>query len=782
MSSLSTESTPRERLSRLLTLLGRTRMFWRSATALAILGAAMALGVALCTKRIYRSETTVLYRDGMAPGAPEGESPAARAARLGPKLKDLIYARPNLEQIIRDHGLFPEKTRKSMLDAVEEMTTAVGFHARAGDSFVISFSYEDPAVAERIAALLAARMIDEHNRQNLDTATLTRDFLRRKLAEASADVDTRSRALATFLADHPQFQWGGADSPYAPAPGGAPAPRLAPTPRASVDPVTRELERELGRVEGELLAPAAPGAPSSPTEALAEAQRRRDAAHAALSAAEAARAERLTAVTPAHPDAIAADGRVAAARQALEAADSALARVRLGEARITPRADLPPERRATLERERAALRRRLEQRRGAGPAAEAPRNAAAPTDVVELETEWHRLRMALDRSRAELLTIQQNARAADLSADAVAKQGHAEMLILEPAYLPTRPDRGRGRVFFAGLTIALFLALGYAAARVLLNDTLLDAGDVAALGGPPVLVALPRWPAPPARGTPRSIIPAVRCEDEDDDLDPPSAPVVITPAPGSPLSSRALALRADAHLCHALVEAAFDDPEVELLGADVDPLAATRVLASAPPAAISALRVLRHRLEQRRGDGSFVVSLLSPGPAEGKTALALRLALTLAEAERARVILVEGNFDRPRLAAELGLRLPPEASFSAQIRRRMGGRGVPWGVVRLGPSLALLAEPEEHAAHPETLHSTHFQSAVSALRRSYEYVVIDGPGIVGSGDANVLEAVSDGVLVVVRARATRGTALTRATEQLGSPRLLGVVLNDAVIG
>jgi Mrp family chromosome partitioning ATPase len=245
---------------------------------------------------------------------------------------------------------------------------------------------------------------------------------------------------------------------------------------------------------------------------------------------------------------------------------------------------------------------------------------------------------------------------------------------------------------------------------------------------------------------------------------------------------RALALRSDPQIAHALVEAAFDDPEVELLGADVDPLAAARVLAAAPAAALSALRVLRHRLEQRRGDDSFVVTLLSPGPAEGKTSLALRLALTLAEAERARVILVEGHFERPRLAAELGLRLPPEASFSAQIRRRMSGRGVPWGVVRVGPSLALLAEPEERAAHPEALHSTHFQSAVSALRRSYEYVVIDGPAVVGSGDANVLEAVSDGVLVVVRAAATKGAALTRATEQLGSPRLLGVVLNDVAIG
>ena len=79
---------------------------------------------------------------------------------------------------------------------------------------------------------------------------------------------------------------------------------------------------------------------------------------------------------------------------------------------------------------------------------------------------------------------------------------------------------------------------------------------------------------------------------------------------------------------------------------------------------------------------------------------------------------------------------------------------------------------------------SHFRlkDKLDPIRDLYEYVVIDGPAVVGSGDANVLEAVSDGVLVVVRAAATKGAALTRATEQLGSPRLLGVVLNDVAIG
>ncbi len=51
MASLSTESTPRERLSRLLTLMKRTRRFRRSALLLLGAGLTLALVLALRVKR-----------------------------------------------------------------------------------------------------------------------------------------------------------------------------------------------------------------------------------------------------------------------------------------------------------------------------------------------------------------------------------------------------------------------------------------------------------------------------------------------------------------------------------------------------------------------------------------------------------------------------------------------------------------------------------------------------------------------------------------------------------
>jgi Mrp family chromosome partitioning ATPase len=839
MESLSNESTPRERLARLLTLMRRTRMFWRSALAILAIGIAVSFALAWNAKRAWRSETTVGYMDSIRTNK-DGDSASARAARLGPKLKDLVYARPRLAEVIDEFHLFPEKTAKSMVEAEDEMQGAISFHARQSDTFVVSFTYEDPVIAQKVAARLADNMIEDYNKENLTGATLTRDFLNKKRAEASRRVDDASRGLAEFLALHPQFQWGLNDSPYA-ATAAVPGPRppmaaAAPARPRSVDPTLSRLEGDLARVEAQLN-PAAAKAVPPPTNA--EAQKQREAAAAALAQAEAQLAEKLTVVTPAHPDAVAAQAKVNAARAALAAADTA-ARPKAAPEPVES-SDLAPDVKTRLEHQRAQLRAQLAERRkelAGNSGATEPAKTAQPAagadkapkqDVVDLETEWHRLKLDLDRARDELHNVELTAQAADISADAVEKKSQSEMRILDPAYRPTKPDKGKGRVFLIGAVIALFIALGYAGARVLLNDTLLDAGDVLALGGPQPLVAVPLVPfgkPPREREVVRRSQPEVVLADGEPEHAVASAPVVVTAAPvaepvrqlpaprtfrqrqatmrwGTRLPVEGGAVAVDAYAVDVQPEPEPQQqraalaivpspilavgggsepprrvPEVHVIGADLDPhgAGAFALLDDATPELLAALRVLRHRLDQRRAGGPCVVSVVSPGRGEGKSTLAARLAMTLGESDRARVVLVEGNLERPGVAKKLGIVLAPEAGLSHQIHERMLGRKAPWGVVKLGPSLATLAEPEV-SAYPGVVHATHFLDAIRALRARYDYVVVDGPSVLGSGDANVLEEVSDVVLVVARAAQTKASALAQAEHQLGESKILGVVLN-----
>jgi len=165
---------------------------------------------------------------------------------------------------------------------------------------------------------------------------------------------------------------------------------------------------------------------------------------------------------------------------------------------------------------------------------------------------------------------------------------------------------------------------------------------------------------------------------------------------------------------------------------------------------------------------------------EGKSTLAAQLALVLSESQRARVMLIEASMHRPSLARLFGCRVPPGFGFSVQLAHRMrSGNAPPWAVMAVGPALHVLVESDAEQGFPEALHSTHFRQAIEGLGRVYDWVVVDAPSVLGSGDANVVEEAVDGIVVVARSHASRGADLRAAVKQLGGRKAIGVVLWDA---
>ena len=203
------------------------------------------------------------------------------------------------------------------------------------------------------------------------------------------------------------------------------------------------------------------------------------------------------------------------------------------------------------------------------------------------------------------------------------------------------------------------------------------------------------------------------------------------------------------------------------------------MLGEASNEATASLRVIRHRLEQKRAEGMWTFGVTSARDGDGKSTFATQLALVLSESQRARVLLVESNFHRPSLARILGFRVPDGYGFSSQIVRKMRGSLEPWCVVALGPALHVLSESTAEQGFPETLHSTHFQNAIGFLSRGYDFLIVDGPSVLGSGDANVVENAVDGVIVVLRSGVSKGNDLRDAVKQLGERKTIGVVLWDA---
>lgn len=203
------------------------------------------------------------------------------------------------------------------------------------------------------------------------------------------------------------------------------------------------------------------------------------------------------------------------------------------------------------------------------------------------------------------------------------------------------------------------------------------------------------------------------------------------------------------------------------------------MLGDTAPEASAELRVIRHRVEQKRADGIWTFGITSPRGGEGKSTFAAQLALVLSESQRARVLLAEANFARPSIAKVLGFEVPEGQGFSNQIARKMRGNADAWCVTALGPALHVLAEETNAANFPEALHSPHFTNALNFLARGYDFLIVDSPSILGTGDANVVENAVDAMIVVARSKVTKGTDLRRALKQLGDRKTLGVVLWDA---
>jgi Mrp family chromosome partitioning ATPase len=181
-------------------------------------------------------------------------------------------------------------------------------------------------------------------------------------------------------------------------------------------------------------------------------------------------------------------------------------------------------------------------------------------------------------------------------------------------------------------------------------------------------------------------------------------------------------------------------------------------------------RLLRHRLSA--SSDPRVVAVTSAGPAEGKTTCALNLALAMAEEAMVRVLLVEANPLRPSFAEVFDLKSP--SSLNAWTLDAMSGTW-PISVVNVAATRLDIAAS---CFGSQGLDRLLFGVAIGDLRDAYDYVVLDTPSVLESGDANVAAACADGVIVTALATQSRRAALRRCIDQLSPATILGVVLLD----
>jgi Mrp family chromosome partitioning ATPase len=141
------------------------------------------------------------------------------------------------------------------------------------------------------------------------------------------------------------------------------------------------------------------------------------------------------------------------------------------------------------------------------------------------------------------------------------------------------------------------------------------------------------------------------------------------------------------------------------------------------------------------------------------------------------VLLVEANLRTPALARLLGFE--PAVCLSEQLELHRTRLTAPWDVTEAAPCLHVVAAAPEPRTRP-MLDGRALAICLEQLRHAgYDHVVVDSPSILESADVNVIEESVDGIVLTLRARRSRGHGSRKAIEQIGSGKLLGVVLIDA---
>jgi Mrp family chromosome partitioning ATPase len=209
-------------------------------------------------------------------------------------------------------------------------------------------------------------------------------------------------------------------------------------------------------------------------------------------------------------------------------------------------------------------------------------------------------------------------------------------------------------------------------------------------------------------------------------------------------------------------------------------LEANRVIGPASDdAAAGAFRMLRTQVLQRMdANGWRSLAIFSPGANDGKTTLAINLAVSLAGDRRHTVMLVDFDFKRAALASRWGL--APEFGGDDALTGTARVQDClyhPDGFERLVllPARSTLAHSSEILAGPRS------RELVEDIRARYpeRIIVFDLPPVLSADDALAFAPLVQCGLVVAAEGLTRRSDLVRTIELLHKTPLLGTVLNRA---
>lgn len=271
--------------------------------------------------------------------------------------------------------------------------------------------------------------------------------------------------------------------------------------------------------------------------------------------------------------------------------------------------------------------------------------------------------------------------------------------------------------------------------------------------------------------------------------DVPAAPVAAAPVVEPELDPTFLAIPAElrAPVGQELPASFYEAPELSDIAAiDRGMLAEAGMIVPGAPVGPLAeefrlikrqLLITRERVAQRgEGEKARTALVCSARPGDGKTFCAVNLALSMAAERDTEVLLVDADFAKPDVLAQLGLAEQPgllDALADGQIdveslviRTDVGG-------------LSILPAGTKTATDTELLASARTRAVLARLLEANprRIVIFDSPPALAASPAAVLAMLVGQVMLVVRADKTPESELREAVQRLDGCDEIALVLN-----
>jgi receptor protein-tyrosine kinase len=198
--------------------------------------------------------------------------------------------------------------------------------------------------------------------------------------------------------------------------------------------------------------------------------------------------------------------------------------------------------------------------------------------------------------------------------------------------------------------------------------------------------------------------------------------------------------------------------------------------------AASQIRAVRARLLAMPGAPRVIV-ITSATREEGKSTMAMNLAVALGEVDPGRIVLVDGDVHAPKVPALAGIDaisgLDDILRDGLDLNDNVYETSVPR--VDIIPARSdEIADDRNGPPDQQGLLARHCAPLFAKLRTLYSFVIVDTPPVLASPEACMFGRHSDGVILIARLEKTSREAVKRAADELtkSGATVIGCVLTD----